>query len=241
MAPGVGYGVAYAHELGWAIQFGIPIGLITTQLADVLAATAFLFALTLSVSLLVFFYGLIRPSVPITPVEALVVGGFTPLALLVLLVTAGDPDQAAGPWIASGLLIIVLIAAATFRIGVFRDRLVRDPLGSWDSVRLLTNRGRSFWIPLGIAVVVGLLVFAYTFGGEQARNQAVFLVTDSAKTPELDLAIYGDIMVLAPFDQSKHLVLPEFDIIKIGATSLHLRYRNVGPFKTDKKLIVGAA
>lgn len=222
------------------MEFGIPIGLITTQLGDVLAATAFLLASTAFIGLIVFLYRLIRPSVPISPAEAFVVGAFTLIALLMLLVSAGDPDQPNTPVFATVLLALVLIAAVIFRSGIFRDRLEKDTLSSWDSLRVLMNRGRSFWVALGIGVVVGLLTLAYALGGEQARNQAIFLVTDPPNL-EVELAIYGDTVVLAPFDQSKHMVWPEFDIVKIGPTPLHLRYENVGPLKTDKKLTVGGA
>lgn len=220
------------------MQFGIPIGLIAPQLGDVLAATAFLFTVALFLSFIVFLYRLVRPKVPVSPAEALVVCAFIPMALLMLLLSAGDPDQGFTPWFASGLLIVALLAAITLRSGIFRNRLEKDTLRTWDSLRGFINRGRTIWVALGMAVVVILLVFAYAIGGEQARNQLIFLVSDPAN-PEVELAIYGDTVVLAPIDRSTHMVRPEFDIVKIGPTPLHLRYENIGPLKTDKKLIIG--
>jgi hypothetical protein len=239
-APGAGYVIAYFHELGWARQFRIPAGLIATQLADVLAATAALFAIALLLPVFVLVYRLVRPSVPILPTESLIVGIVGPLVVLMWLLSVGDPEQGAGSAVATALLILVLFATIIFRSGIFRRRLEEDagtapyaPL-----MRALMDRGRTFWVVLCIAVGV-IFAFAYALGGEQARNQPTFPVSDTP-APEVELAIYGDTVVLAPFDRSTHMVRPEFDIVKIGPTPLHLRFENVGPLKTDKKLTLGA-
>ena len=105
-------------------------------------------------------------------------------------------------------------------------------------MRALTDRGRTFWVALCIAIGLSVFAFAYALGGVQARNQLTFLVSDTSAS-EVELAIYGDTVVLAPFDQATHMVRPEFDIVKIGPTPLHLRYEKVGPLKTDKKLMLG--
>jgi hypothetical protein len=236
-APGVGYVIAYFHELGWAQQFGIPVDLIAPQLGTVLAATAFLFAIAVIVAMLVLIYVSVIPNVPISPHELLVMCVLLPVAVLLLLASAGDPTETTMTWFATALLIIVIIAAIVFRSGILRDRLEQDAKKNRDSIGALLDRLRSVWLLMGIAFVVSL-VFAYGLGGEQARNQAIFLVTDTP-TPEVELAIYGDTVVLAPFDPSKHTVQPEFDVVKIGTTPSHLRYENVGPLKTDRKLILG--
>jgi hypothetical protein len=225
-APGVGYVIAYAHEIGQARQFGIPPGLVTTQLTDVLGATVVLFVIAVLLPLFVLLYRSVRPSAPIGLAEGLVVCVLAPLAVLVWLVSAGDPEQGATSVIATVLLILVLIAAIIFRSGIFQRRLEEDALASRDApfVRALTDRGRTFWVVLGIAVVLSLLPFAYALGGEQARNQLIFLVSNTP-APEVELAIYGDTVVLAPIDRATHLVRPEFDIVKIGPTPLHLRSR----------------
>jgi signal transduction histidine kinase len=241
-APGVGYLIAYVHEIGWATQFGIPPGLITTQLTDVLAATAFLFVIAALLPLCVLLYRSVRPSVPIGLAEWLVVCVIAPLAVFLWFISVGDPEQGAASVIATILLILVLIAAIVFRSGIIRRRLKEDAWASRDVpfMRALTDGGRTFWVVLCIAVVVGVLPFAYALGGEQARNQLTFLVSDKdPKAPEVELAIYGDTVVLAPFDQSTRRVRAEFDIVKIGPTPLHLRYEKVGPLKTDKKLTLG--
>lgn len=240
-APGVGYVIAYTHELGWAMQFGIPVDLIAPQLGDVLAATAFLFALALVLAFVVVTYMAVRPSVRISQLEKLVVIFFIPAALLLWLGSYGDPDQPVTADVAGVLLILTLIAAVIFRWGIFQEQLRKDnERFRVDSpqLRALWDRVGPFWLFVAVAVVISSWS-GYGLGGEQARNQTIFLVSDSS-IPEVELAIYGDTVVLAPFDPSKHMVRPAFDIVKIGPSPLHLRFANVGPLKTDRSLTSGA-
>lgn len=240
-APGVGYVIAYAHELGWATQFGIPVDLIAPQLGTVLAATAFLFAMAFILGCAVLIYLSARSSVPVSHAEAVVVGVITPAAILTWLISYGDPDQPFTAGSAGVVLILTLIAAIIFRSGVFQDQLRKqDTRGRVESpqLRALMDRVGPFWLFIAIAILISSLS-AYGLGGEQARNQTIFLVSD-APIPEVELAVYGDTVVLAPFDQSKHTMRPEFDIVKIGPSPLHLRFAKVGPLKTDRTLTLGA-
>jgi hypothetical protein len=236
-APGVGYVIAYAQEFGYAMQFRIPIELIAPQLGNVLATTAGLIVVVVLGAIVVDAYMSGRQGVPVTPLEWLL-GLLMVMAVLVLLSSGGDPNQAGPTWVATALLILAPIAAIVVRAGIVRGRhwgrlQAGDRRVSRDSpvVRALMGRVGAFWFFLGIGFVVTVWIF-FALGGEQARNQPDFLVSDTP-TPEVELAIYGDTVVLAPFDQSKHVVLPAFDIVKIGPAPLHLRLMHLGPLKSQ--------
>jgi hypothetical protein len=228
-APGAGYALAYAHELGWSMWFGIPNDLIAPQLGTVLAATAALLLFVAVIAMFVFFYMLIRPSVPISQAESLLVGTLAFVAVLVLLASVGDPSQDQNAWAGLVILILAFVGAVVFRSGVLQDQL----RGEAQQMRDLLARVRSFWVFISVAVVASL-VFGFSLGGFQARTQTSFLVSDTP-TPAVELAIYGDTVVLAPFDQTKHVVQPEFVLVKIGSAPMHLRSMKVGPLKSSPK------
>ncbi len=91
----------------------------------------------------------------------------------------------------------------------------------------LQHRIGPFWLAL-VFVVFFVIILAYDAGSFQAHTQTEFLVSDTA-TPEDVLAIYGDTVILAPFDRSKRTVKPKFDIVKISASPLHFRVASMGP------------
>jgi hypothetical protein len=234
-APGVGYVIAYARELGYALQFQIPSELIAPQLGDVLATTGVFIAIASLGAFGADVYLSGRGDLPITPVEWLL-ALLEVLGLLLLLASGGDPSQVGATWFAVGILVVAPVLALVIRAGIVRGRnwgrlQVRDTRVSRDSpiVRVLIGMLGRFWFFVVLAFIA-ITWTSFALGGFQARNQTEFLVLDGP-IPEVELAIYGDTVVLAPFDQSKHLVRTEFDIVKIGPTPLHLRLMDVGPLK----------
>jgi hypothetical protein len=120
-APGVGYVIAYAQELGYAMQFRIPIELIAPQLGNVLATTAGLIVLVALGAFGADVYMSGRQGVPITPLERLL-GVLTAAAVLMVLSSGGDPNQAGSTWLGIALLILAPFAAIVVRAGIVRGR-----------------------------------------------------------------------------------------------------------------------
>jgi hypothetical protein len=243
-APGIGYLLTWTNELGYADQYQIPVNLIAPQLGNVLSTTlGFAIATFLIFGLMFIFDTRIVRWVrgPIGPIEqrvlALVVLAlvgivlaiyqrswyvvlFIPAALAFIAVSMFLPAIRGGPGRVERLRLADKAAEAA-------GRKVPTPL----VLQELLKRVGPLWLTLGV-IVLASCVLAYGAGLFAARTQLEFPVVNSP-TPEVVLAIYGDTVVLAPFDRSKKTVKPEFDIVKIGSGPLHLHMQTVGPLSTQ--------
>jgi len=241
-APAVGYLVAWVHELGYDQAFQVPTTLIAPQLGSVLAATVVLVLSLMVIFALVELYQSFRGPGPPGPIESrvLVIVG---AAVLIGLVLDGNWS---GHWDLKATLIwaafVLAIGLVAFASGIrhprsFRERLrLADRRVARPSVVVTAVVGQIGEVASFLIAGVFLVGFAaYALGGFQAQTQTDFLVSGTSP-PEVVLAIDGDTVVLAPFDQSKHVIRPEFDVLKIGAQALHLRWMKVGPFDTQPGL-----
>jgi hypothetical protein len=238
--PGFGYLVAWTQQYGYEQHFRVPVALIAPQLGTVLATTVVLALALLCIFVLVEAYVSSRHPQRPGPIESrvLLLGGLT-ISLGLASILAASFGIYLGPYPIPTFVALVLFAClAAFAPGLrghprsFRDRLARadatrppDP-PSVLSAALISRIGRGFFF-LGPAIFL-ILVGAYDFGSYQAQTQTDYLVSDTP-LPEVVVAMYGDTVILAPYDNSEHVVRPEFDIVKIGGQSLHLRWVTVGP------------
>ena len=233
VAPGIGYLIVWIHDFGYANHFHIPAALIAPQIGEVIT-TAIGLAIVIGLAFgLVDSYLYIRQN-RVGPVEARLwmLAGVALLFALVLYSAWGAPWD----WMATALWAAIVLFLSVPIVGpaVLRDRRGNsEPQGS-RHLPLLTAVTRQVGpVPLilGVAVLV-IMQGAYDLGISDAQGQAVFLVSE-VSPPEVVLAIWGDTVVLAPFDNSTHLVSRDFDIVKIGSQPLHLTRMPIGPLKTQ--------
>lgn len=232
-APGVGYLIVWIHDFGYENRFHVPPALIAPQLGEILAAAIGLSLITLFAFFSVELYLYVRQyKVGSVEWRLWTVAGAALWFGLVLYSAWGAPWD----WSATGLWAAIVFAFAVLLVSpeIFRDRQRHKVQQTARPPKLLTALTRRVGLSpliLGVAVLI-VLQGAYDTGIDNARNQAVFLVSDSSP-PEVVLAIYGDTVVLAPFDKSTRLVSRDFDIVKIGGQSLHLTRMSIGPLKTQ--------
>ena len=227
--------LTYLNSIGYATHFNIPTELVTPQLSTVLATTVGLAMVGFVVlaSLDVMSRG--RQYISLSPIEwraAIVLAGLF-LAFLLVYGT-GWVEVLIG-----NLMLVVLPAYLFFgRIwlrhrGHVREQMVKEDEAVFRSSPLLRLMSRFgvFW-SLATVTLLFSAFFAVAAGNFAARTQVTFLVTDSPAT-DVELAIYGDTVVLAPVDLSNHRIKNEFDLVKIGSTSLHLRAVETGPLAVE--------
>jgi hypothetical protein len=84
------------------------------------------------------------------------------------------------------------------------------------------------FLPAAVACVV--LVTAYIVGSARANHQESFLV--STRSGFVALRVYGDTILLAPFDRSSGEVKRTLYVRKLGADeAIGLREEKVGPLQ----------
>jgi hypothetical protein len=230
--PGAGYAVAYAYQIGYALQFNIPLGLISPQLSDVLAAAVVLAAVVIVATFVLDARMAGRQRVTLTPVEWRVIVLVAYVALVVAFFVGTHVD------LLLVILVVLMFISLTYTLfglrvgsGSWNDRLGRADNTVRESSLLLRSMMSlgAFW-NLVVIVTIGSVVFAVGIGGAQARLQSDYLLLDGSP-PQAVLAIYGDTIVLSPVDEVKHKVSREFTITKIGQSGLHLRLSSVGPLE----------
>jgi hypothetical protein len=243
VAPGLGYLIAWVEQAGYEQHFQVPLALIAPQLGTVLATTVTIALASVGIFAFAETYVSSRKSRQPGPVERrllLILGLAVLLGLSMYLLWGWGNDMGPYPLVTYAALV-VFTAILAFGHGILHPRSFRSRLERADKDRhpdppsilstALISRIGQVWFFLVPAILLVLLV-AYDFGSFQAQMQVDYFVSDTSP-PEVVVAIYGDTVVLAPFDKSKHLVLPEFDIVKLG-TKLHLVRMAVGPLQTKQ-------
>lgn len=87
--------------------------------------------------------------------------------------------------------------------------------------------------PLFKVMITLILFFAITlgfvFGKSQAESKTDFFVTNLPES-NVVLKIYGDVMIVAPFDRQKKTIQKNFQLIKLGTEKdLKLKLESIGP------------
>lgn len=242
--PVAAYLAAFVYEAGYFTVFSIPLALVRVDLTTVFIALGAL------VAVLVFVFALANTIYVLLPGSKGVIHRSVVRIIFVLspvvpfLVISGMRREQVFVVFALGSLVVMsLLVEFVFPLITQRqqttytkkleaqeelDRRIRLPRS------LIGNRisRPAIWATYAILVA---LVLSFNVGQGTALRQEEFLVTLSP-SDRVVLRIYGDTLILAPFDRATQEIQREFAIQPIDkASELGLRLERVGPLRLEKK------
>lgn len=230
--PAMAYVLAFAFEYGYYFAYGFPQELISVDLNRVFVAGAvFLAGILLLLVPASIVLALLPSDYPLAPAIAQA-ATFT-LAYLVFLVYYWRFDVIA--WIL-GLLLLWYLG---YKFGLpLTQRGVHGYLQKYHKFEQ-TRQGRTTLFrtalrvlsPIQSTIVIYFfvaIVLAISFGWSLAREQEHYFVVPGS--PErVVLRIYGDSIILAPFDRHTRTILPEYTVVRRTVGAITLRVERVGP------------
>src|SRR2546422_5608710 len=77
------------------------------------------------------------------------------------------------------------------------------------------------------------LLLAVSFGWSLAREQVYYFVVPG-QPERVVLRIYGDSIILAPFDRQTRRILPEYTVLRRTTGTITLREERIGPLTVER-------
>jgi hypothetical protein len=223
LIPLCGYCITFLYEKGFCDRFGVPSELIAPAPIQIFTAVGVL----IGASLLGFIgvlagawlgFWLPRSGRFLAPLPAIAA------YLWIEVAAAGNSLTSRYVWYGALLCYFAVLAV------IWKWDTSRKPLAGFSRPR--------FWLVAGsmslvFAFMVSLWV-AYFAGNRSCLQRVRYLVLDGSP-PRVVLRIYGDHLIVAPFDPRSKQVTPEFSILTLESGFKEtLKLRPVGPLSPSK-------
>ncbi len=245
LAPPFSYFLAFSYESGFAQHFDIPINFIQVGFIDVIIFASVVFGG------IVFFIVMINPIVMFFPLKKVFL--LVPLsstALVIFIISFFLFGYSNWKYWFFSLLFLMFYVFLDFGMPLFSQRNVSGYMNKWvaqkEHEQKINESNPDFFILIGrhyggrlLFIIIGLMVsvlIVTNSGLAKAVNQDEFLVLDTS--PEMViLRIYGDRMIVAPFNRKTQEVESKFIIKTLGEDdNLVISPEDIGPLKLKPTL-----
>ena len=231
--PAMAYVLAFAFEYGYYFAYGFPQELISIDLNRVfVAGVIFLGGVLLLLVPATAVLAVLPSEHPLTP--AIAQAATFVLAYLVFLVYYWRFDMVA--W----FLGLLLLWHLGYKFGLplltqrgvhgFIQKFRRHAQRQQERTTVFRMALRMLGPTQGAIVVYFFvaLVLAVSFGWSLAREQVYYFVVPG-QPERVVLRIYGDSIILAPFDRHTRQILPEYTVLRRTIGAITLREERIGP------------
>jgi len=222
-STGVFYLLAFIYEWGYARHFGIPIEFVNVGLTNVL------FTMALMLILIGVLLGLANIIAAFPALRVSREGAFRLIIFTTVNATVVFLAYLSGNWYywkVFGISFSVL--ALVLYVFPWMNKRRRVKVATWlpfPNLRL---------VPFTLLMAIWFVYGAVDYGDAIATKQKQFLTTNysySASQEMVLLRVYGDNLVLAPFNRNTKEVQMSFTILKVSDLKTALTLEEVGPLK----------
>jgi hypothetical protein len=234
--PVLAYGIVFAHEVGYADVFEIPLGFVSIDVTSILIVTVAMVPVLYALSWLAYM-GLSLLPAHDSPIRQRLQRLLVPSLLFVLFLMLYGARWLEWLWTAVFLLIVTFLEFGLPLIKqrketTYHDKLIAQDQAERETSMPILDLFHRFAGPGGYLAFVGLiamLVISHSVGRASALDEDEFLVTTTSEEMVV-LRIYGDNLICAPFDRATREIKRSFVVLKIGEDpDLVLNLETVGP------------
>lgn len=251
VTPLVAYFCAYVYERGYASFFGIPLQFISLDIARIIYSLIIVLATVLFFVFIIgeLIYTLFSDHISRLYQKPVGRSIITMMVVFIfVLINFFGAGFALSTYIVLGVWVFIVFLEFIFPLfekisdSTYAEKFEQHKKieASIPRISSLFGKHIGFVALLRLSSVFVLFMFlfslAYNLGIREARKAREFLVV-SGEVERVVLRIYGNNVILAPFDRSSRVVYPEFNILNIQEPDLILKEEKIGPLVTVEPMV----